>query len=122
MKYLNAKDLPEILDSETIKILVLMALEFPKQTFDWAEVSEVLKERNQLDAILEEVEKQKNQIESVKNHSMTKEEKIVEMEKWKNIKSNNDPNAFYGNMGQPETPEEYKKRYGVLPPKKGNSK
>jgi hypothetical protein len=27
-----------------------------------------------------------------------------------------DPHTFYGNMGQPDTPEEFKNRYEVWPP------
>jgi hypothetical protein len=46
---------------------------------------------------------------------MSEEEKAEEARKWEQIKNDRDPNKFYGNMGQPDTPEQYKNRYGVWP-------
>lgn len=120
MKYIEPKDLPDVLDAGTIEILVQMVLEFPKKTFAWAEVSKVLKERDQLNIILEEAEKVKRQIALEKSKSMTEEEIADDEKKWKKIKGDNDPTHFYGNMGQPETCEEYKRRYGVWPPGDNN--
>lgn len=39
MKRLKSHEFPEVLTEEIIEILVAMAKEFPKGTFDWAEIS-----------------------------------------------------------------------------------
>lgn len=46
---------------------------------------------------------------------MTKEEKRENEEKWRRIRDDKTP-RFYGNIGEPETAEEYKNKYGVYPP------
>jgi uncharacterized protein YozE (UPF0346 family) len=116
MKRIKAKELPPVLTDDIINTLVEMAIEFPKKTFDWAEVSEVLEERGQLYIILDKVEQIQREKENEKKASMTEQEKAEEAAKWERIRNNPDPNKFYGNMGQPETPQEYKNRYGVWPP------
>lgn len=123
MKRIKAEDLPPILTDDVINTLVEMAIEFPKETFDWAEVSEILEERGQLYIILDKVEQIEREKESKKKAAMSEQEKAEEEAKWERIRKDPDPNKFYGNMGQPETPQEYKNRYGVWPPgyeKNGN--
>lgn len=113
MKKITAQELPFELTEEILATLVEMALEFPKKTFDWAEVSTLLEERGQLLLVLDRVEE-------VKRHRLkeTQAEKdsTAEAEKWQRLQNNPDPHQFHGNMGQPETPQEFKNRYGVWPP------
>lgn len=116
MKRIKAEDLPEALSEEMISTLVEMALEFPKKTFDWAEISELLEKRGQLHIILDRVEELQKEREKARRDAMTEEEKEEEAAKWERIKNDPDPHKFYGNMGQPETPKEFKNRYGVWPP------
>ncbi len=116
MKRIKAEDLPPVLTDDIINTLVEMAMEFPKKTFDWAEVSEVLEERGQLSIILDKVEQIQQKKENEKKAAMTEQEKSEEAAKLERIRNDPDPNKFYGNMGQPETPQEYKHRYGVWPP------
>lgn len=116
MKRIKPKELPMVLTEEIINILVEMSLEFPKKTFEWAEISEILDSRGQLHLVLDRVEEVRKEEEKVRRDSMMDGEKAEETSKWKRIKNDPDPNKFYGNMGQPETPREYKNRYGVWPP------
>ncbi len=57
------------------------------------------------------IELQKQE-EQKRRSMMTEEEKRKEAEKWQRIKEDNTP-RFYGNMGEPETPEEYERKYGI---------
>lgn len=47
-KHIKPEDLPIILNEETIRILVEMCEEFPKKDFNWAQISELLLQRGQL--------------------------------------------------------------------------
>lgn len=116
MNKIKKEELPDILTDEIILILVNMAMEFPKTTFDWAEVSELLKERNQLMLILDKVDEIQRKKEQDRKASLSEEEKEATELTRKKFYKNLDPNGFYGNMGQPETAQEYKNRYGVWPP------
>ncbi|WP_347051779.1 hypothetical protein [Flavobacterium olei] len=64
-KYIIPENLPTILDSETIKILVEMCEESPKKDFSWAIIFEILLQRGQLNIILDIVEE--NQAKQSKN-------------------------------------------------------
>jgi hypothetical protein len=105
------EELPEVLTPEIIDVLIEMAREFPKHTSRWAVVSELLAERGQLNVILDEVQKIEKQEELKRRATMSEEEKQEEAEKWRRIKEDNTP-RFYGNMGEPETPEEYERKWG----------
>jgi len=116
MKRIVKKNLPEVLTDHIIEILVNMALEFPKTTLDWQEVSKLLEERGQLMLVLAKVNERKKNIEKAKENSKTSEEKIIEEQHRKNFYETLDPSGFYGNMGEPETIQQYKDKYGVWPP------
>jgi hypothetical protein len=125
MKRITKEELPEVLTEDTIAILVEMAMESPKMTFDWRDISNYLSEYDyaSLQIVLDEVQKRQKTIEQAKEDVKSKKQKEKEKEEWQEFVKNADPNGFYGNMGQPETPKEYKNRYGVWPPgydKKGN--
>ena len=113
MKKVKASELPLVLDEETINILVEMAMEFPKTNWEWAEISEILSERGMLMQVLNKVQEIEHQKYEKQLLAMTEKEKEAEnlrqyMEKKEWI--------FIGNMGEPETAEEYKYKYGVYPP------
>jgi len=116
MKRIRSEELPIVLNDEVLNILVEMALEFPKTTSDWVDVSEVLKSRGQLNIVLNKVAEISKARQKDKMDSMSEEEKAEDAAKWEKIKNDPDPYKFYGNMGQPETPQEFKNRYGVWPP------
>lgn len=116
MKRIVKEELPEELNTEIINILVNMALESPKTTFDWAEISELLEERGQLMFILDKVEQRKKATEQAAEDAKSKKQKLKEKEEWQEFLKNVDPKKFYGNMGEPETPKEFKDKYGVWPP------
>jgi len=116
MKRIKPEELPETLTDEVINTLVEMASEFPKTTFDWANISELLEQRGQLNIILNKIEERQKQKEKERLESMSEEEKAQEEAKWEKIRNDPNPYKFYGNMGQPETVQEYKNRYGVYPP------
>ncbi len=122
MKRLTKNELPIELSTEVINILVSMALEFP-QTKEWHEIFDVLDERNQLIMILNKVEEAKKAIEKAKEGAKSEEQKRKEKEEWQEFVRNAAPHAFYGNIGEPETPQQYKDKYGMWPPgydKNGN--
>lgn len=114
MEIINAKNLPTKLTPEIIDVLVKMAREFPKTTFDWAEVSDVLAERGQLNIVLDRIQQiekeEERKRESMKSDAEKKNDAELR-EKLKNAKP-----TFIGNMGEPETAEEYKRKYGHYPP------
>jgi len=107
IKRIKPEELPEILDEGIIKILVDMCLEFPKETFHWANISEVLEERGELDVILGIVGKKRREADRKKYQSwwdsLSEDER--KEEELKGNKAQNDPDGFYGNMGNPEYPE-----------------
>jgi hypothetical protein len=115
MKRLKINEIPNPLTNDVIEILVEMALEFPKTTDDWANVSELLLERGELMPILFKVQKIQNAEHQKKLAQMTEEEKAIEAEKMKRWNAEKEW-RFMGNMGEPETAEEYKYKYGVYPP------
>lgn len=117
-KYIKPEDLPEILDENTINILVEMYKEFPKTDFSQAEVSELLLQRGQLNLILDIVQENEQKKVELRKSQMTESEKSEEKQKMESLKKEieRNPQVFFGNMGQPETPQEFKNRYGVWPP------
>jgi len=94
-----------------------MCEESPKKDFSWAIISEILLQRGQLNIILDIVEE--NQAKQSKNQrlEMTEEEKIIDEQKKQALikKIEEDPHYFYGNMSRPDTPEEFKSRFGLWP-------
>lgn len=116
MKKITKECLPEILTDDILEILIDMALEFPKTTLDWQEVSKLLEERGQLMLVLAKVDERKKNIEKAKRNFKTSEEKIIKEQHRKNFYETIDPSGFYGNMGEPETIQQYKDKYGIWPP------
>lgn len=121
MKELKPEDITENLSEEQLEILAEMANENPVPN-EWIECSKKLSDEQKFQVYHKRGElmdrKEKERIEA-----MTREEKEKEIEKWRLWRENIDPDGFYGNMGQPETPQEFKNRYGVWPPgydKNGN--
>ena len=116
MNRITKSQLPEILTEDIIETLAAMIDEVP-QSKEWHEIFEVLSPQD-----YHRVEEKRLQIqkrrEQERQTSMTAEEKLKEAEKRKKMLENleRDPNTFYGNMGRPQTPEDYKNAYGVWPP------
>lgn len=108
-KRITKNELPEKLTDETLSILVDMALEFPQST-EWHEVFDELDKRGELIFVLNRVlERQKqleNKIENAEYDENNREERLKNLDRTK----------FYGNMAEPETPQQYKDKYGVWPP------
>ena len=114
MKRIKVEELPKILTEEVINTLAEMANEVP-QTKDWHQIFDLLC-HDDLRRVMDRKLAIQQEQEKARKASMTEEEKADEAAKWERIKNDPDPNKFYGNMGQPETPQEYKNRYGVWPP------
>lgn len=104
-KIIKAEDLPKELTEEIIEILVEMAMEFPKKTFDWIEVSDILEERGQLDIILDIVDVENKKIRTEKEHqrwnSLSPEEQAEEKRKLEKSLQEG-PEVFRGNILQQE--------------------
>lgn len=114
MKIIKAENLPAKLTPEIIDVLVEMAREFPKRTFDWAEVSDVLDKRGELNIILDKVQQLEKEEEQERERLKSDAEKQKEADMREKLKSAKP--TFIGNMGEPETAEEYKRKYGHYPP------
>jgi hypothetical protein len=114
MKRINPQEITENLTEEQLEILAEMANENPVPQ-EWIECSKRLNDEQKFQVYHKRGElidrKEKERI-----NAMTKEEKDKEDEKWRLWYANLDPYGFHGNMGQPETPQEFKNRYGVWPP------
>lgn len=115
MKRISIEELPDILTEDIIAILVDMALENP-QSSQWHEVFDVLDERGQLMIVLDRARAKQKTIEQAKEDAKSEEQKLAEEEHKKKFYANLNPKDFFGNMGEPETPEQYKDKYGVWPP------
>lgn len=114
MKRINPKELPYVLTEEIINTLALMADEIP-QSKEWHDIFDLLSPSN-LRLIMDRKIEIQDQEEKKKYNSMTQEEKKEEEERHKRFYENLDPSGFYGNMGEPETPQQFKDKYGVWPP------
>jgi hypothetical protein len=114
MKTIKPHEVPEILTEEVINILAEMAMAFPV-TKEWRQVAEVLTDE-QLIIVNNRVSEINRKFAADRKAGMSEKEKAEEADQWERIKNDNDPHRFYGNMGQPETPQEFKNRYGVWPP------
>ena len=115
MKRINKEKLPEVLTEEIVNVLVEMAMEFP-QTKEWHEVFDLLDKRGQLMIVLDKVRIIKKGVEKAKEDAKSEEQKQAEEQQKQEFFKNIDPAKFYGNMGEPETPQQYKGKYGVWPP------
>lgn len=114
-KYIRPEDLPEILDEHIIEILANMANEIP-QSDEWHKIFDVLSYENLRKVMDKKLSIQEMETE-LRKSQMTETEKLEEKQKMELLqkKIEKDPNYFYGNMGRPDTPEEYKSRFGVWP-------
>lgn len=115
MRRISKAELPEILTEDVINILVEMAMEFP-QSKQWHEIFDELDRRGQLMIVLDRVREKQKALEKDKEDAKGDEQKRKEKEEWQEFVRNADPKAFYGNMGEPEPPLQYKDKYGVWPP------
>ncbi|PAM95283.1 hypothetical protein B4N84_08395 [Flavobacterium sp. IR1] len=114
-KYINPEDLPNILDEKTITILAKMSNEIP-QSKEWHKIFDLLSYENIRKVMNRTIEIQNLEAEKRKSQ-MTIEERLDDEEKKQTLlkKLEEDPHYFYGNMSQPDTPEEFKSKFGVWP-------
>ncbi|AYN03301.1 hypothetical protein [Flavobacterium sp. 140616W15] len=117
MKRITINELPEIITEDVFNILVKMALESP-QSSEWGDIYFYLVDNNYslLRRILDKFDENQRAIEQAKEDSKSEEQRKKEKEDWYEFVKNADPAEFYGNMGEPETPQQYKDKYGVWPP------
>jgi len=113
VKRINPEELPEPLTVEAIDILAHMANEIP-QSEEWHQIFSLLSHEDLRRVMDKRIEIQ-DEIHRQKRAVMTEEEKQKEKAWWDNRAKNPNPDEFFGNMGQPETPEQFKNRYGVYP-------
>ena len=123
MKRIKAEEITENLSEEQLEILAEMLDETPVSK-EWIECHKKLTDE-QIGQVHDKRGELRERKEQERINSMTKKEKEKEDEKWRKWHENLDPNGFWGNMGQPTTPQEFKNRYGVWPPgydENGNKK
>lgn len=114
MKKITADNLPEQLTDEIIETLANMVNEIPLPK-EWHEIYPLLSRsdyRRVMDKRLELQRQKALEEESAKSEAQKAKEKAW----WEKYHADKDPHKFYGNMGQPETAQEFKNRYGVWPP------
>lgn len=114
MSRLRPEDISKELTEEKIILLANMAMKFPV-TEEWREIAKLLSVEQRI-LVNNKISELKRMEEEQRQASLSEEEKAEEAAKWERIKNDPDPHKFYGNMGQPETPQEFKNRYGVWPP------
>ncbi len=114
-RYIKPEDLPDILDEKTINILAKMANEIP-QSKEWHVIFDLLSYENIRKVMDKRIEIQTLDAEQRKLQ-MTEEENLDDEEKKQAFlkKLEEDPHYFYGNMSQPDTPEEFRSKFGVWP-------
>jgi len=113
--HINPEDLPNILDDETIYILAKMANEIP-QSKEWHKIFDLLSLEKIQKVMEKKIEIQHLESEQKKSQ-LTEEEKLNDEQKKQEFrkKLEEDPHLFYGNMSCPDTPEEFKSKFGVWP-------
>ncbi|NJO01407.1 MAG: hypothetical protein HC880_06705 [Bacteroidia bacterium] len=114
MDKISAEEFPKKLTNKVIDILAKMLGEAPVSQ-EWIEINKKLTD-DQKFIIHERLSQLRKEREKTRIESMTKEDQLKEKKKREEFFENADPHKFYGNMGQPETPQEFKNRYGVWPP------
>ena len=117
MKRIKINELPEVVTEDVFNILVEMVLESP-QSLEWGEIYLYLVDNNYplLRRISDKFDENQKAIEEAKEDAKSEEQKKNEKEAWDDFVKNADPAGFYGNMGEPETPQQYKDKYGVWLP------
>ncbi|RKF03586.1 hypothetical protein C8N26_1976 [Tenacibaculum lutimaris] len=108
-KGIDFRNLPEHFDNHILNDLVLCY----RDNLIWLSVSELFTHEQLRQVFDKDIELQYKEEESRKA-AMTEEEKAKEAAIWKKIREDSEP-KFYGNMGEPETPEEFKRKYGYDP-------
>ncbi|MFB9079921.1 hypothetical protein ACFFLS_08520 [Flavobacterium procerum] len=113
MKRINPEEITANLSEEQLEILAEMMGEKPTSK-EWLECHKKL-DGAQLFLIHQKRIDLIQRKEQERLDAMTNEERQAEDEKWKIWYENLSPNHFHGNMGEPETLNDYKNRYGVYP-------
>lgn len=111
MKDFNPEEFPRNLNEEDIQSLAELATKNPIGDL-WKQIAGKLTSEQKI-RINKNIERNKY-AESEKLISFQK--KSMDDETWENLVKQRELHTFYGNMGQPETPSEFKSRYGVWPP------
>ncbi|SEP24237.1 hypothetical protein SAMN05444671_4736 [Flavobacterium sp. CF108] len=110
MKDFNPDDFPKNLSEEEIQNLTELAIKNPIGEI-WKQITARLTPEQKI-RINRNIER-KDYPESEKLASFQK--KSMDDETWERLIKEQEANKFYGNMGQPETPLEFKNRYGGWP-------
>lgn len=110
MKDFNPDDFPKNLSVEEIQNLTELEIKNPIGEI-WKQIAARLTSEQKI-RINRNIER-KHYPESEKLASFQK--KPMDDETWERLIKEQEVNKFYGNMGQPETPLEFKNRYGVWP-------
>ena len=100
IKRIKPEELPETLTAEIIEVLAHMANETP-QSIEWHNIFDLLND-NDYRLIMDRKSEIQMQEHKCWWDSLSDEEKKEEKQKGK--KAQNDPDGFYGNMGNPEYP------------------
>ncbi len=114
MKTIKPEEISEPLTEGQLETLAEMLGEDPVSR-EWIECARRLSSE-QIFQVHHKLRKLRRAKERDRLRAMSTEQKAAEDAQWKGRFANLDPNGFYGNMGQPETPQEFKNRYGVWPP------
>jgi hypothetical protein len=109
---LSPSDLPKNLNRDEIYELAELAMNYPLSD-KWITMAKLLtpEQKVEINRRIDLLKFKENKKEILKTESQGMDEKT-----WNEIKKTQEANEFYGNMGQPETPTEFKNRYGVWPP------
>lgn len=111
MKELNPGDFPRNLTEEDINLLANLMINNPISDV-WKEIAAKLTPEQKVRI---------NKRAENKNYSKTKELSFfkkgsMDDNTWNELKKRKERAKFYGNMGEPATPSEFKSKYGEWPP------
>ena len=109
---INPSSLPRNLNHDEIYELAELAMNFPLSD-KWIAIAKLLtpEQKVEINRRIDSLKfKEKNK------HISQPENQGMDEKTWNEIKKTQEANEFYGNMGQPGTPAEFKGRYGVWPP------
>jgi|688.fasta_scaffold1449686_1 hypothetical protein len=112
MNELDSSSLPRNLNRNELIELAKLAIGFPLSE-KWIAISKLLtpEQKVEINKRIESLKFEKDKKRNLKPESQGMDEKT-----WNEIKEAQEAHKFYGNMGQPDTPIQFKNRYGVWPP------
>ena len=115
MKEVDPNNFPKYLSDDDYEALVRLVMKNPISAL-WKQVVVNLTPEQKI-----EINRRVRNLNDMANNSALNSRRAMSDDEWEDKKRELEAHKFYGNMGQPETPEQFKDRYGVWPPGYGEN-